>query len=81
VTRDWDKNHAQPFRALFLRQTIKHGLLMPSLVVSFSHIGKDIDGTIKTLGKALYIYRKSLNEGVEKSLMGLSVNPIYLSQL
>jgi glutamate-1-semialdehyde 2,1-aminomutase len=77
ITRDQDKNRSQPFRTLFLQETIKHGLLMPSLVVSFSHTDADIDRTVEGIGEALYVYRNALNEGVEKYLVGHSVKPVF----
>jgi glutamate-1-semialdehyde 2,1-aminomutase len=79
ATRDQEKNRSQPFRTLFLQETIKRGLLMPSLVVSFSHTDKDINRTIEAIGEALYVYRKALDEGVEKYLVGRSVKPVFRS--
>jgi glutamate-1-semialdehyde 2,1-aminomutase len=79
ATRDQEKNRSQPFRTLFLQETIKRGLLMPSLVVSFSHTDKDIDRTIEAIGEALYVYRKALDEGIEKYLVGRSVKPVFRS--
>lgn len=79
ITRDYDKNRSQPFRTLFLQETIKRGLLMPSLVVSFSHTDQDIDRTIEAIGESLYIYKKALNEGVEKYLIGRPVKPVFRS--
>lgn len=77
VTRDQTKERSQPFRTLFLQETIKQGLLMPSLVVSYSHTDQDIDQTIQGIGEALYIYKKALAEGVEKYLVGRSVKPVF----
>ena len=79
VTRDQEKNRSQPFRTLFLQETIKRGLLMPSLVVSFSHTDEDIDRTIEAIGEALYIYRRALEEGIGKYLRGRSVKPVFRS--
>ena len=79
VTRDQEKNRSQPFRTLFLQETIKRGLLMPSLVVSFSHTDEDIDRTIEGIGEALYIYRRALEEGIGKFLRGRSVKPVFRS--
>ena len=79
VTRDQEKNRSQPFRTLFLQETIKRGLLMPSLVVSFSHTDADIDRTVEAIGEALYVYRKALDEGVEKYLLGRPVKPVFRS--
>jgi glutamate-1-semialdehyde 2,1-aminomutase len=79
VMRDQEKNRSQPFRTLFLQETIKRGLLMPSLVVSFSHTDEDIDRTIQAIGEALYVYRRALDEGVDKYLIGRSVKPVFRS--
>jgi glutamate-1-semialdehyde 2,1-aminomutase len=79
VTRDQEKNRSQPFRTLFMQETIKRGLLMPSLVVSFSHSDEDVNHTIDAIGEALYVYRQALDEGVEKYLIGHSVKPVFRS--
>jgi glutamate-1-semialdehyde 2,1-aminomutase len=75
-TRDQDLQPSQPFRTLFLQETIKRGLLMPSLVVSYSHTDADIDRTIDAIGEALRIYRRALDEGVERYLVGRPVKPV-----
>ena len=77
ATRDEKKQASQPFRTLFLQETIRRGLLMPSLVVSFSHTDADIDHTIDAIGEALWIYRKALEGGVDKYLVGRSVKPVF----
>ncbi|MGH8628714.1 MAG: glutamate-1-semialdehyde 2,1-aminomutase [Gammaproteobacteria bacterium] len=77
VTRDQEENRSQEFRALFLQETIKRGLLMPSLVVSYSHTDADIDRTISAISEALTVYAKALAEGVEKYLVGSPVKPVF----
>ena len=77
ATRDHNKQPSQAFRALFLQETIKRGLLMPSLVVSFSHGDAEIDSTIDGIAEALETYRKALDEGVEKYLVGRPVKPVF----
>lgn len=77
TTRDQDKNPSQAFRTLFLQETIKRGLLMPSLIVSYSHTNKDISRTVRAIGDALRIYRRALREGVEKYLVGRPVKPVF----
>jgi glutamate-1-semialdehyde 2,1-aminomutase len=76
-TRDQEKKPSQPFRTLFLQETIKRGLLMPSLIVSYSHQDEDIDRTVEAIHEALAVYRKALDEGIEKYLQGRSVKPVY----
>jgi glutamate-1-semialdehyde 2,1-aminomutase len=77
ATRDESKKPSQAFRTLFLQETIKRGLLMPSLVVSFSHSDADIDRTIEGIEGALLVYRKALEEGVDKYLVGRPVKPVF----
>lgn len=77
ATRDQAKERSQPFRTLFLQETLKRGIIMPSLVVSFSHTDQDIDRTIDAVSEALFVYRKALEEGVEKYLVGRPVQPVF----
>lgn len=77
VTRDQEKNPSQVFRALFLQETIKRGLLMPSLVVSFSHRDEDITRTIEAVGESLEVYARALRDGADKYLVGRPVKPVF----
>ena len=45
-TRDLDGKPSQAMRTLLLQETIRRGVLMPSLVVSYSHTDEDIERTI-----------------------------------
>jgi len=76
-TRDQDHNRSQPFRALFMQEMIRRGVLVPSLVVSFSHTDADIDRTAEAVFDAHVVYRKALDEGTEKYLEGRPVKPVY----
>lgn len=77
TTRDAEKKPSQPFRTLFLQESIKRGLLAPSFVVSYSHTDADIDETVNIVHEVLAIYRKALEEGVEKYLVGRPVKPVF----
>lgn len=77
ATRDEGRRPSQAFRTLFLQETIRRGLLMPSMVVSFAHNDAAIDATVARVGEALYIYRRALDEGVEKYLEGRPVKPVF----
>jgi glutamate-1-semialdehyde 2,1-aminomutase len=76
ATCDEQKRPSQAFRTLFLQETIKRGLLMPSLVVSFSHTDADIDYTVEAVADALTVYRQALEEGIDKYLIGRPVKPV-----
>ena len=76
-TRDADRKPSQPFRTLFLQETIRRGVIMPSLVVSYSHTDEDIDRTIGAIDGALEIYARALHEGVEKYLIGRASRTVF----
>lgn len=68
---------SQAFRTLFLQETIRRGLIAPSLVVSFSHGSEEIDHTAAVIGEALEVYRRALHDGVEAYLEGPPVKPVF----
>ncbi len=77
VTKDQQGNRSQEFRTLFMQEIIKRGILGPSFVVSYSHQDEDIDRTIDAVADALVVYRKALDEGVGKYLVGRPVKPVF----
>ncbi len=74
-THDAKREPSEAFRTLFLQETIKRGLIMPSLVVSYSHTDEDIDRTLEAIHEALAVYRKALDHGIERYLVGRPVKP------
>ena len=76
ITRDHDGNPSQEFRTLFLQETIKRGILAPSFVVSYSHGQEDVEKTIDVVAQSLLVYRKAIDEGVGKHLVGRPVQPV-----
>ena len=77
ATLDSNKSPSQAFRSLFLQETIRHGVLMPSLVVSYSHTDEDIDRTLAAIDAALAVYQRALDEGVEHHLVGRPSQVVY----
>ena len=77
ATRDLSMQPSQHFRALFLQETIRRGILAPSFVVSYSHTNEDIDQTVEAVHEALAVYKKALDDGVEKYLVGPPVKPVF----
>lgn len=77
ATRDENRNPSQGFRTLFLQEMIRRGVIAPSFVVSFSHSELDIERTAEAVSEALVVYRKALDEGVDKYLEGRSVKPVF----
>jgi glutamate-1-semialdehyde 2,1-aminomutase len=69
-TLDPDGRPSQAFRTLFLQETIRRGVLVPSLVVSYSHSDEDIERTVEAVDGALQAYARALEDGVERHLEG-----------
>jgi len=77
ATRDEKREPSQPFRTLFLQETIKRGLLATSLVVNYSHSESDVERTIESVSEALFVYRRAIDEGIDKYLVGRPVKPVF----
>lgn len=76
-TLDVEGNRSQSYRALFMQEMIRRGMITPSFVVSYSHSNDDIDRTIDAVCESLRIYSKALEEGVGKYLIGEPVKPVF----
>jgi glutamate-1-semialdehyde 2,1-aminomutase len=76
ATRDANRERSQSFRTLFMQEMIRRGVIAPSFVVSFSHSDEDIHRTAEAAHEALAIYRKALDDGAEKYLLGRPIKPV-----
>jgi glutamate-1-semialdehyde 2,1-aminomutase len=76
-TRNGDRKPSQAFRTLFLQETIRRGVIMPSLVVSYSHRDEDVDRTIDAIDGALGVYARALADGVDKYLVGRASRVVF----
>jgi glutamate-1-semialdehyde 2,1-aminomutase len=77
VTRDAQGERSQSFRALFMQELIRRGVLGPSFVISQAHGDADVDRTIEAVDGALGVYRRALEDGVERHLHGPPVQPVF----
>jgi glutamate-1-semialdehyde 2,1-aminomutase len=76
TTYDDKHSRSQTFRTLFLQELIRRGVIAPSFVISFSHDDADIERTAEAVSEAHFVYRKALDEGIEKYLEGRAVKPV-----
>ena len=76
ATCDQEGNRSQAFRTLFMQEMIRRGVIAPSFVVSFSHTDADIDRTAEAVYGAHVVYRKTLDDGIDKYLEGRPVKPV-----
>jgi len=77
ATKGPDGEPSQSYRSLFLQETIARGVLIPSLVVSYSHTDDDIDRTVEAVRGALQVYRQAMDEGTERYLVGRPSKIVY----
>jgi len=77
VTRDPNGRPSQEFRSLFLQELIRRGVIAPSFVVSAAHGDAEVDRTLEAVAGALEVYRRALDDGVEKYLEGRPVKPVW----
>ena len=75
ATYDQEHVKSQAFRTLFMQELIRRGIIAPSFVMSFSHTDADIEHTAEAVYEAHIVYRKALDEGIEKYLEGRPVKP------
>jgi glutamate-1-semialdehyde 2,1-aminomutase len=76
-----DGQPSQSFRALFLQETIRRGVIMPSMVVGYSHSDADVDRTIEAVDGALEVYSRALEDGVERHLIGPPTRHVFERRL
>ena len=62
-----------------LQESIGHGVLAPSFVVSFSHDEASLDLTLEAVREVLKTYSRALEDGLEKLLEGRPVQPVCLT--
>ena len=77
TTKDNNKEVSMAFRTLFSQEMIKNGVVMPVLVFSYAHGQKELDKTFDAARKSLQVYKKALEEGIDKYLIGDIVKPVF----
>lgn len=80
ITRDADGVPSPAFRTLFAQEMLRNGVMMPWIAVSASHGDAEFVATMEALDHALPVYRKALDEGVERHLVGPAIRPVFRSR-
>ena len=81
ATRGPDGEPSQALRTLFLQETARRGVLLPSLVVSYSHTNEDVERTLDAVDGALDVYRRALDAGTEPFLVGRPSRVVFERKL
>jgi glutamate-1-semialdehyde 2,1-aminomutase len=77
ATRDGAGRPSQSFRALFMQELVRRGVLAPSFIVSYSHADDDIDRTVEAVDGAAAVYARALEDGPERFLVGGPTKSVY----
>ncbi|HLA73883.1 MAG TPA: glutamate-1-semialdehyde 2,1-aminomutase [Steroidobacteraceae bacterium] len=77
ATLDADGKVSLPLRTLFLQEMIRNGVLMPWIALSYRHGDAELALTERALDAAFHVYRKALENGVEKYLEGPVIKPVF----
>lgn len=77
ATKDMNGNVSLEFRTLFSQEMIKNGVLMPWIALSYAHGEKELKLTLDATQKSLEVYKRAIEEGVEKYLIGDAIKPVF----
>lgn len=77
LTFDNDGNNSLGLRTLFAQEMIKNGVMMPWIAISYAHGDKELDITKRALEKTFEVYKKAVDEGYEKYLIGDVIKPVF----
>ena len=77
LTLDSTGANSLPLRTLFSQEMIKNGVLMPWIALSYRHGTEELAITERALDATFSVYRKALDEGVEKYLDGPAIKPVF----
>lgn len=78
IFKDAQKNISAGLRTLAMQEMIARGILFQgSFVPCFSHTRADIDFFAEALEESLQIYKKGLEDGFEKYLVGEPAKPVF----
>jgi glutamate-1-semialdehyde 2,1-aminomutase len=75
-TLDHEGNPSQAYRALFMQEMLRRGVLGQSLVISAAHTDEDLEQTLEAVDGVMQVYAKALSAGsVDGLLVGRPVAP------
>jgi glutamate-1-semialdehyde 2,1-aminomutase len=72
-----DGKPSLPLRTLFLQEMIRHGVLIPWIALSYRHGEAELAFTEQAADKAFAVYRRALDQGVDKHLVGPAIKPVF----
>ena len=77
LTQDAGGASSLPLRTLFAQEMIRQGVMMPWIALSYRHGEAELAATERAVDHAFGIYRRALDEGVDKYLVGPAIKPVF----
>jgi glutamate-1-semialdehyde 2,1-aminomutase len=77
ITKDRTGNTSLAFRTLFSQEMLREGVMIPYIAISFSHGNEEIEKTLYAAKKALSVYAKALEDGIDKYLQSPVIKPVF----
>jgi len=77
LTQDATGASSLPLRTLFSQEMIRNGVLMPWIALSYRHGDEELAATEHALDETFVVYRRALDEGVDRFLNGPAIKPVF----
>lgn len=77
LTLDRAGANSLALRTLFSQEMIRNGVLMPWIALCYRHGDAELAATEQALDRSFAVYRRALEEGVEKYLHGPVIKPVF----
>ena len=77
LTLDSSGINSLALRTLFAQEMINNGVLMPWIALSYRHGDIELDTTERAIDRTFSVYRKALEQGLEKYLEGPIIKPVF----
>lgn len=77
LTLDASGAGSLPLRTLFSQEMIRNGVLMPWIALSYRHGAEELAFTERAIDRTFTVYRKALEEGIDKYLESPVIKPVF----
>lgn len=77
LTFDKNGQNSLGLRTLFSQEMIKNDVMIPWIALSYAHGVKELEITKNALEKTFEVYKKAIDEGYEKYLVGNPIKPVF----
>lgn len=77
LTLDASGANSLALRTLFAQEMVRNGVLMPWIALSYRHGEEELAATECAIDQAFAVYKKALEDGVDKYLNGPIIKPVF----